>query len=144
MLQRIIDDLNESSSAMLRQALLMAAVALALFTTIAFLCAAAFVFVLENYGPVEACIAGAGIFLIVAVIAAGLHAVRRRQIEDRARQRAKAATHSLLADPVLVATSLHIARAIGVKRLVPLLAVGGLALGIMASRNTAQDQVRAE
>ncbi len=43
-----------------------------------------------------------------------------------------------------MATGLQIARAIGVKRLIPLLAVGGLAPGIMASRNAAQDQAPAE
>jgi hypothetical protein len=35
-------------------------------------------------------------------------------------------------------------RTIGVKRLLPLLAVGGLALGIMASRSQAGDQTPAE
>ena len=92
MIQRIIDDLKDRSSSALQQASLMAAVALALFITIAFLCAAAFVFVLENSSLVEACIVSAGIFLIVAAIAAGIYTVRKRQTEDRAAQRAKART----------------------------------------------------
>jgi hypothetical protein len=46
---------------------------------------------------------------------------------------------------MIVATGLQLVRAIGVKRLLPLLAVGGLALGIMASRNhDASDQTPAE
>jgi hypothetical protein len=35
---------------------------------------------------------------------------------------------------MLVATGIQLVRAIGIKRLVPILAIGGLALGIMASR----------
>ena len=35
---------------------------------------------------------------------------------------------------MLVATGIQIVRAIGFKRLIPLLAVGGLALGFLASR----------
>ena len=44
--------------------------------------------------------------------------------------------HSALADPMLVATGIQLIRAIGIKRLVPILAVGGLALGILASRGS--------
>jgi len=40
----------------------------------------------------------------------------------------------MLADPMVVAAGLQIVRAIGVKRLVPIIAVAGLALGLMASR----------
>ena len=40
----------------------------------------------------------------------------------------------MLADPMLVAAGLQIVRAIGVKKLIPILAVGGLALGFLASR----------
>ena len=36
---------------------------------------------------------------------------------------------------MLVATGIQLIRAIGVKRLIPILAVGGLALGLLASRN---------
>jgi hypothetical protein len=47
---------------------------------------------------------------------------------------------------MLVAAGLQVIRAIGVKRLIPILAVGGLALGIFASRNAsgASDQAPAE
>ena len=36
---------------------------------------------------------------------------------------------------MLIATGLQLVRAIGIKRLIPLLALAGLALGAMASRN---------
>ena len=44
-----------------------------------------------------------------------------------------------LADPMLVAAGIQVIRAIGVKRLIPILAVGGLALGLLASRNAPSD-----
>ena len=40
----------------------------------------------------------------------------------------------MLTDPMVLATGLQIVRAIGVKRLIPIIAVAGLALGLMASR----------
>jgi hypothetical protein len=60
--------------------------------------------------------------------------VRKNRIKTRARETAKSAAQSMLADPMLVATGIQLVRAIGIKRLVPILAIGGLALGIMASR----------
>jgi purine nucleoside phosphorylase len=63
--------------------------------------------------------------------------VRKKQIQARAEAAAKSAAHSMLADPMVVAAGLQIVRAIGVKRLIPILAVGGLALGLLASRGGA-------
>ena len=137
MFQRLIDDFKNSTGTALRLTSLAAAAALALVVTISFLCAAAFVFVLQNYGPVQACLTGAAIFFVVTLIAAGCYMVRKRQIRLRAEQAAKSATPNLLADPMLVAAGIQIVRAIGVKRLIPILAVGGLALGFLASRGTA-------
>jgi hypothetical protein len=54
MFGRMIDDFKESTGTALRLTSLAAAAALCLFITTSFLCAAAFVFVLERYGPVEA------------------------------------------------------------------------------------------
>jgi hypothetical protein len=45
---------------------------------------------------------------------------------------------------MLVATGIQIVRAIGIKRLIPLLAVGGLALGFLATRGQSGDQAPAE
>jgi hypothetical protein len=148
MFQRMIDDFKVSTGIAVRQTSLAATAAFALFITTAFLCAAAFVVVLDRYGLVQACLAGAGLFFIVTLIAAGSYMVRKHQIEARAALRAKAAAqstaHSLLADPMLLATGLQLVRAIGIKRLVPILAVAGLALGIMASRGQASDEAPAE
>jgi hypothetical protein len=149
MFQRMIDDFKQSTGSALRLTSLAAAAAIALFVTTSFLCAAAFVFVLQSYGLIQACLTGAGIFAVVALIAAGSYVVRRNAIEAqaaRAAQSAKSAVHTALADPLLVAAGLQVIRAIGVKRLIPILAVAGLALGLLASRNAsgASDQAPAE
>jgi hypothetical protein len=145
MFQRFIDDIKLSIGTGVRQTSLAAMAAVALFITTSFLCAAAFVAVLNRYGPIEACLAGAGVFFIVTLIAAGTYMVRKRQVERQAKERAKSAAKTMLADPMVMAAGLQVVRAIGVKRLIPLLAVGGLALGLMAGRNaTAGDQTPAE
>jgi hypothetical protein len=137
MLQRFIDGFKDSAGSALRLTSLALAAAMALLVTTAFLCAAAFVFVLQNYGPVQACLTGAAIFFVVAMIAAGCYMMRKRQIEERAEQAARAAkstAQSVLSDPAMVAVGLQVIRAVGIKRLIPILAVGGLALGFLASR----------
>ena len=141
MFQRFIDDFKDSTGTALRLTSLAAAAAVALLVTTSFLCAAAFVFVLQKYGPVQACLTGAAIFFVVTLIAAGCYMVRKKQIEKqieaRAEQAAKAAKSTaqpVLSDPMLVAAGIQVIRAIGVKKLIPILAVGGLALGFLASR----------
>ena len=146
MLQRLIDDVKESAGSALRMTSLAGAAAIALFITTAFLCAAAFVAVLQRYGPVEACLAGAAIFFVVALIATGIYMMRKREMQRRAEKAAKAAKSaaaSMLADPALIAAGLQLVRTIGIKRLIPILAVGGLALGLMASRSAADSSSEA-
>ena len=134
MLTRMIDDIKDSTGVAISMTSLAAAIALAFLVTIAFLCAAAFVYVLQNYGPIQACLTGAGIFLAIALIGIGVYTVRKRQARQEAKETAKSALHTALADPVMMATALQVVRAIGIKKLVPILAVGGLALGLLANR----------
>jgi hypothetical protein len=137
MFQRLIDDFKDSTGTALRLTSLAAAAAVALFVTTSFLCAAAFILVLEKYGPVQACFTGAAIFFVVTMVAAICYMVRKNQIKVRAEQAAKSTAQTLLADPMLVAAGIQVVRAIGVKKLIPILAVGGLALGLMMSRGAA-------
>ena len=137
MFQRLIDDFKDSTGTALRLTSLAAAVAAALFITTSFLCAAAFILVLEKYGPVQACFTGAAIFFVVTLIAAISYAVRKKRIEVRAEQAVRSTAQSFVADPMLVAAGIQVVRAIGVKKLIPLLAVGWIALGLMMSRNAA-------
>ncbi|WP_407167218.1 hypothetical protein [Bradyrhizobium sp. ORS 111] len=134
MLQRLIDDAKQSAGNALRLTSLAGAIAVALFITIVFLCAAAFVFVLQHYGPVEACLAAAALFFVITLIAAVAYTMRKREMKRHAEKMAKAAAANAFTDPVVIATGLQIVRAIGAKRLIPILAVAGLALGLMVSR----------
>lgn len=131
---RMIDELKESTSVAVRMTSLAAAIALALFVTISFLCAAAFIYVLQTYGLIEACLTGAAIFLVVALIGIVIYAVRKHQARRHAKEATKSALQTALADPMVIAAGVQAARAIGVKRLVPLLAVAGVALGMLANR----------
>jgi hypothetical protein len=137
MFQRFIDDFKDSTGTALRLTSLAAAAMIALFVTTSFLCAAAFIAVLEKYGPVQACFTGAAIFFVVTMIAAISYMVRKSKIEVRAEQAAESTAQTLLADPMLIAAGIQVVRAIGVKKLIPILAVGGLALGLMMSRGAA-------
>jgi len=137
MFQRFIDDFKDSTGTALRLTSLAAAAAIALFITTSFLCAAAFILVLDKYGPVQACFTGAAIFFVVTLIAAISYMVRKRRIKAHVEQAAKSTAQTLLADPMLVAAGIQVIRAIGVKKLIPILAVGGIALGFMMSRNAA-------
>ena len=148
MFQRIIDGISASAGSTARLTSLAAGAAFALFITTCFLCAAAFISVLDKYGPVQACLAGAAIFFLLTLTAAVSYWAYKRQLRKEAHiaaeRAAKSAAHSMLADPMLLATGLQIARAIGIKRLLPILAIGGVALGIMASRAGASDEASAE
>jgi hypothetical protein len=75
---------------------------------------------------------------------AAFYAARKNRARKRAAETAKSAVHTALADPMLVAAGIQVIRAIGVRKLVPILAVGGLALGLLASRNSSVDQAPAE
>lgn len=146
MFQRVIDDIKDSTGTALRLTSLAAAVAAALLVTTSFLIAAAFVFVLQKYGPVEACLTGAGISFVVTLIAAGWYMARKNQVKARAEQTAKSTAQTMLADPMVVAAGLQLIRGVGAKRLIPILVLGGLALGLMASRGAASttDEAPAE
>jgi hypothetical protein len=144
MLARVIDGLKESANTALRLTSLTAILAIALFITVAFLCAAAFIYMLQAYGPIEACLTGAGIFLLIALITAALHASLRQRARACAAEAAKSTLHTTLADPIVVATGIQLIRGIGIRKLIPILAVGGLALGLLANRGHSSNEAPEE
>ena len=91
MFQRFIDDFKDSTGTALRLTSLAAAAALALLVTTGFLCAAAFVFVLQKYGPVAGLPHRRRHLLRCHLLAAGCYMVRKRQIEARVEQVARTA-----------------------------------------------------
>ncbi len=138
MLVRVIDDLKQSTGVAIRMTSLAAAIAFALFVTISFLCAAAFIYVLQTYGLIEACLTGAVIFFAVALIGIIIYAVQKAHARRHAEETARSPLQTALADPMVLTAGIQAARAIGVKRLVPLLAIGGLALGLLANRSSSR------
>jgi hypothetical protein len=144
MFARLIDDFKDRTGTALRLTSLAAIAGFTLFIAIAFLCAAGFIYVLRTYGLIEACLAGGGVFLVIALIMIGVYASRKRRIEARAAAHTKSAMQTALADPMVVAAGIQMVRAIGVKKLIPILAVAGLALGFLASRNSVSEEAPAE
>ena len=110
--------------------------------TVGFLCAAAFVVVLQRYGLVNACLAGAGVFLVATIALLGTYSIyvagRRRNAQARAAL--EPPPMSALADPRILA-GLQIVQAIGFKRLLPILAIGGAAFAL-ASRPASERRRR--
>ncbi|MDB5619977.1 hypothetical protein [Tardiphaga sp.] len=149
MFQRVIEDLKDSTGATLRMTSLVALAGLALFITLSFLCAAVFVAVMQRYGAIEACLTIAGIFLLISLVVGGIYLTKKRRAKARALAEAEraaraAAAAAPLIDPMLLATALPIIRAIGLTRLIPLLAVAGVAYGYYVSRNAAPAEDAAE
>ena len=84
MFQRVIDDLKDSTGTTVRMTSLAALVGFALFVTLSFLCAAAFIAVMQRYGLIEACLTVAGIFLVISLIAAAVYTTKKRRAKARA------------------------------------------------------------
>lgn len=137
MFQRWIDDFRTESAAVVRLSALAAATGITLAIATAFLCAALFVLVDRHYGTIYACLAGAALFFVLTLVSAVCYwAIKRsrriKAIED-AKLAAKSTAKTLLNDPATLAIGLQVMRMIGFKRLLPLVAVGGLALGIITA-----------
>lgn len=140
MFERLVDDLKDSTGIALRMTSLAAAAGVSLFICTSFLCAAAVVFVQSKYGPVWACLTGAAIYAVTTALAAGIYIYRKYQIKQRPVGKTKTFVQNALADPVILATGLQIVKTIGIKRMLPILAVGGLAFGLMAKRSDSEDE----
>ncbi|MBN8961368.1 MAG: hypothetical protein J0H71_09555 [Rhizobiales bacterium] len=134
MFQRWIDDFKTNTSTTLRLSALVVVNIVALVIALIFLCAAGFIYISREYGSITACLAGAGLFLVAALVVLGIHGEQKRRAEVRRKEAAKRASQSILSDPALLATGLQLARVIGIKRLLPVIVLGGLALGLMAAR----------
>jgi len=139
MFQRVIDDLKTSTGASLRMTSLVVLSGFAGLIALSFLCAAGFIVIMQQHGVIEACLVIAGVFIVIAAIFAGVYSAKKRSARQRAaeaaRRAAKAAASSPLIDPMMLATGMQIARAVGFKRLVPLLALAGVVVGYVANRN---------
>ncbi len=136
MLHHMVDDLKTRSAVALRLAGLAIGCAIALFITTAFLCAAIFVVVLERYGLANACLAGAAVFFVLTLITALAYVLYKREVRREAieAEKEKSTLAAALSDPAMITIALQLARTIGFKRLVPLLAIAGVAFGLSTHR----------
>jgi hypothetical protein len=134
MLSHMIDDLKTTSAVALRLTAFVVAGAVALFITTGFLCAAIFVVVLQHYGLAEACLAGAAVFFILTLISTLIYVLYKRETHRTAVEAEKSALAAALSDPAMIAVGLQIARTVGFRRLVPLLAIAGVAVGLSVHR----------
>jgi len=138
MFQRWIDDFKTSTGTTLRLSALVVANAIALAIALTFLFAAGFIYIAREYGTIHACLAGAGLFLVVAIVVLAIHGEQKRRAELRRKEAAKraAAAQSIFTDPAMLATGLQLVRVVGIKRMLPVLVLGGVALGLLASRRS--------
>jgi hypothetical protein len=108
-----------------------AIVALALVTGFAFLCVAGYVWLSLQLGAVFAGLAMAGVFLLIALIAATAGAVSRRSARKRAilerAARAQASSSSWLLDPKMLNVAMQAGRSFGWERIIPVVLLGFLA-----------------
>ena len=97
----------------------------------------------ERYGLVDACLAGAGVFLVATMALLGTYSiyVARRRRNAQARAALEPPPLSTLADPRVILAGLQIVQAIGFKRLLPILAIGGVFA--LASRPASEGRRRA-
>jgi len=89
----------------------------------------AFIWMAERYDPLTAPIVLAGFFLLVTIIAAICCLWSRRRTIEQAELALAARRNATWLDPKIVGGVIQVSRAIGWRKLVPLLAVGILAAG---------------
>jgi hypothetical protein len=108
--------------------LLIAVVSLAL--ALGFLCAAAFVWLASRYDAVTAGLVLAGVFLLIAIIAAIAGWITRLRNMERARRELAARSHANWLDPKFLAIGIEIGRTLGWRRIMTLAAAGLFAAGV--------------
>ena len=106
---------------------------------IGLLCAALFIWIDGRFGPIWACVALAGAFLLVVCIAtAAIVSIRRRQARVLTARKQSAAT--LLRDPAVLTLALQVGRTLGFKRVIPLALLGAFVVGVVLSRSASRDR----
>ena len=101
----------------------------ALLVAFAFLCVAAYVWLAVQFGMVFAGLIMAGIFVVIAIIAAIVCGAARRRVRERAilARAARAHSPSWLFDPKVLGAAVEAGRTIGWQRIVPVALLAFLA-----------------
>ena len=129
MFERIVGDARRGTPKELRLIAIGGAASLATTATLDLLSAAAFVFVMDRYNVLDACLTVAGFWLILALFA--IYSLSRRRAA-RASFAARAARQFSLADLFVIATGVQNVQAIGIKRVAALAAVAGAAMALVS------------
>ena len=90
----------------------------------------AFIWLAGRYGPLIAAIALASLFLLATIIAAICCLWSRRRTIEQAELALTARRPAIWLDPKVLGGAIQASRAVGWRKLVPLLAVGMLAAGV--------------
>ena len=97
--------------------------------TAGFVLLIAFIWLAERYCALTAAIVLAGLFLLATIIAAISCLWSRRRTIEQAEMALAARRNALWLDPKVLGGAIHVSRAVGWRKRVPLLAVGMLAAG---------------
>jgi hypothetical protein len=97
--------------------------------TFVFLLVAAFLWLARKYDPLMAGLGLGGIFLLITIFALGYALLSQRRTAERARLALASRRATSWLDPKLLAGALELSRAIGLRKLIPRLAIGVLAAG---------------
>jgi Ca2+/Na+ antiporter len=126
-------ELKARLDASLRVAAWGAVATLASVVALLFFCVAFFTWLAQQYGPITAGLVLGGIFLLITLITGVIcMAVRRKRVKTRVKEASAGSTW--WQDPALLLTGLQIARMIGVRRLVPIAIIGGIAAGLLGGQ----------
>lgn len=98
--------------------------------TFGFIVFAAFIWLAERYSPLTAALILCAFFLIVTIIALITCVIAHRRTVERAKLALAVRSNAPWFDPKYLAVGLQVVRAIGWRRIVPLVAVGVLAAGL--------------
>jgi hypothetical protein len=121
----------QESTGLSSQILIWAVIAvIAVVVAVIFLLVAAYIWLADRYGGVVASLVLAGVFALIALIAAVACLMIRRRNMERARLELAARTSASWLDPKLVGMGWQIGQAIGWRRLASLAAVAVLAASV--------------
>jgi len=115
----------------------------ALLIAFAFLCVAAYAWLTAQFGAIFASLIMAGVFAVIAVVAAIVCASARRRAREQAilARAARAHSPSWLFDPKVLGAAVEAGRTIGWQRIVPVALLGFLAAQwARGYRNKADDR----
>jgi len=102
-----------------------------------FIIVTGYIVLADAYSPLTAALVLAAAFLLVAILAAVLCVSAQRRVSEQSRVALAARTSALWFEPKMLGVAMDTVRAIGLKRIVPIAAVGILAGGLAREWMTA-------